>query len=713
MTERELQTLLEDMTLQEKIDQMFQVVGMFYIKDNTGIESGPAQELGVTPEDFDMAGSILGITGAQRLMDVQKRYMKKQPHHIPMLFMADIIHGFRTIFPMPLAQGAMFEPELSEKCASVAAKEAAVSGLHVTFAPMCDLVRDARWGRVMESTGEDPYLNSRYAAAMVRGFQGDDMKAPGKVCSCVKHFAGYGAAEAGRDYNTVELSEHTLREYYLKAYQEGISAGAGMVMTSFNTLNGIPASVNRRLMRDILRGEMGFDGVLISDYGALRESVVHGCSADDREAAEKGIRAGVDIDMMTGVYSANLKSLVEEGKVDEKLIDESVMRILTLKNRLGLFENPYKDADPEQEKEVILCGEHRQLAREAAQKSFVLLENDGILPLDLKKKTAFIGPYVESRELISSWAVTGKTEDCVTIREAVEELPDMENVVFCADATDLDKAREAAREADTVVLAIGESYRQSGEAASRGMLDVPAEQMELLRAVSAVNGNVVVVLFNGRPLDLREVKERAKAVLEVWFPGTEGGHAILDVLTGKVSPSGKLPMSFPYCVGQVPVYYNHFSTGRPQQKGADAGYVSRYLDIPNEPLYPFGYGLTYTAFDISPVALDKKEMKTGEKLTARVSVKNTGKTAGTETVQMYIQDVSASVARPVRELRGYQKVVLEPGEEKEAAFEIDEAMLAFLRDDGTVGSESGRFRVWIGSSSETENEAEFTGIFED
>ena len=713
MTERELQALLDDMTLPEKIDQMLQVIGAFFTVDDTAILTGPAQAAGITPEDIALAGSGLNASGAERMITAQKQYMEAHPHHIPLLFMGDIIHGFRTIFPMPLAQGAMFDPELSGKCAAVAAKEAAVSGLHVTFAPMCDLVRDARWGRVMESTGEDPYLNGKYAAAMVKGFQGEDMKDPGKVCACVKHFAAYGAAEAGRDYNTAELSEHTLRDFYLKAYREGIDAGAGMVMTSFNTVNGVPASVNRWLMRDVLRDEMGFDGVLISDYSAIRETIAHGCSADERDAAAKALEAGVDIDMMTGVYSGNLKALVEDGTVDEALVDESVMRILRLKNRLGLFENPYKDADPEEEKKVILCREHRSLAREAAQKSFVLLENNGILPLDRKKKIAFIGPYVESRELNSSWAVTGKTEDCVTVREAAEEYADLKDSIFCADISDPEQVRKAAQEADTVVLALGESFRQSGEAASRAMLDLPEEQMDALREAAAVNENIVVVLFSGRPLDLREVKRRAKAVLEVWLPGTEGGHAILDVLTGQTGPSGKLPMSFPYCVGQVPVYYNHYSTGRPQQPGSDEKYVSRYLDIPNEPLYPFGYGLTYTTFEISPVALDKEVLKSGEKLTAGVRVTNTGDAEGTETVQLYIQDVAASVVRPVRELRGIRKVSLKPGQSEDVSFEIGEEMLAFLRQDGTVGTESGTFRVWIGDSSATENQAEFTGEFTD
>ncbi|MDD6615719.1 MAG: beta-glucosidase BglX, partial [Lachnospiraceae bacterium] len=649
------------------------------------------------------------------------------PHHIPMLFMLDVIHGMKTVFPMPLAQGAAFDPEMSEKCAAAAALEAAVSGLHVTFSPMADLVRDARWGRVMESNGEDPYLNSLLTAAQVKGFQGEDMGSYGKVCSCVKHFAGYGAAEAGRDYNTTQISERTFREFYLKAYQAGIDAGAGMVMTSFNTVNDIPASTNQWLMRDVLRGEMGFDGVLISDYAAILETVAHGYSEDEKHAAENGLKAGVDIDMMTNVYAANLADLVREGTVSEEMLDESVWRVLELKNKLGLFENPYKDADPEAEKKVILCQEHRALAREAAARSFVLLKNDGVLPVDPSagQKVAFIGPYVNRKQIISSWSVAGDTDACVTIQEAAMELFDPSRTVYLQGSPVLDpdyemegffdyqpeefneeqrremlqQAAEAAEDADLVILAMGEHYLQSGEATSRSALDLPQVQMELLREVAKVNKNIAVVLFNGRPLDLREISQTAGAVLEVWLPGTEGGHAVIDVLTGRVNPSGKLSMSFPYCVGQVPVYYNRFTTGRPCIPGVKERFKSKYLDIPNEPLYPFGYGLSYTEFEFSPVALDSAVLKEDSVIRASVTVKNTGDKAGTEVVQLYLQDVCGSVVRPKKELKGFRKVTLAPGESEMVEFVIDEPMLRFLRADGTVGSEPGQFRVWIADSS--------------
>lgn len=735
MKQTDLEKLLADMSLKEKVDQMLQLSGAFYLGDENSVLTGPANDMGIGKEDLEMAGSILGAAGADTMKKLQDDYMAKQPHHIPMLFMMDVIHGMKTIFPAPLAQGATFDPELSGECASAAAKEASAAGLHVTFSPMVDLVRDARWGRVVESTGEDPYLNSRFSEAIVKGFQGDDLKTPGKVASCIKHFAGYGGAVAGRDYNTVELSEHTFREFYLPAYKAGIDAGAAMVMTSFNTINGVPASTNKWLMRDILRGEMGFDGVLISDFAAILETVAHRSSKDAADAAKKALEAGVDIDMMTSVYAANLCRLVEEGEVDEHLIDECCLRILELKNKLGLFENPYKDADETKEKEVILCKEHRDLAREAARKSFVLLKNEEkILPLGKEKKIAWVGPYVHSRNLMGSWSFIGDAKDVTNLEEAVKAQADTTNMSFHAGSPMLGsdirlegfgeameqsttpeeeeamllEAVNAAKEADVVVLAIGEDRLQSGEATSNANIRIPEIQQRLLERVSKVNENVVVVLFNGRPLDLRDVVSKAKAVLEVWMPGTEGANAIADVVFGAYAPSGKLTMSFPYSVGQVPVHYNEYSTGRPHVPGKDKDrFRSKYLDIPNAPLFPFGYGLGYTSFAISDVKLDKAELGMEDEIKASVTVKNTGDTKGTETVQLYIHDVAASVVRPVKELKDFCKVTLQPGEETEVIFKITEEELRFLTENERVESENGAFEVFIGSDSTTENKAEF------
>lgn len=738
MTDQELHRLLEDMSLQEKIDQLLQLTADFYGKTDRDVVTGPASELGISMEDIDLAGSVLNGTGAKALMQIQDAYMDRHPHHIPLLFMMDVIHGYRTIFPAPIAQGASFDPEMSKRVASVAAREASAAGIHVVFSPMVDLVRDPRWGRVMESTGEDPYLNSRFAAAQIHGFQGDDMKEDGKVCGCIKHFAGYGGAEAGREYNTVQVSEHTFREYYLPSYEAGIKAGAGMVMTSFNTVNDIPATINQKLMRQILREEMGFDGVLISDYAAILETVAHGASSDKKDAAYKALLAGVDIDMMTGCYAGELAKFVKEGTIPESLIDESVLRILQLKNQLGLFEHPHKNADPEKEARYILCPEHRALAREAAAASCVLLKNDKVLPIRPSQKVAFIGPYIDNYEICSSWAVTGHPEDSVTIRQAAKELLPDSDLTFChgtsllprdyvfAGFAEPNRAEEfyadvfadpekaladavaAAKAADVVILCLGEHYIQTGEATSRTELSLPENQMELFCAVRAANPNVAVVLFNGRPLLLDELSRDAAAILEAWFPGTEGGHAILDLLTGTKNPSGKLPMTFPRNMGQIPIYYNHFSTGRPLAGTDPQRFVSKYTDAPNTPLFPFGYGLSYTEFSYSDVSLSSDSLTSEDSITASVQLKNTGACTGTEVVQLYIQDVAASTVRPVRELKGFTRITLTPGETQTVSFRISEAELAFHRADGSYGTEPGAFRVWIGGSSATENGTGFT-----
>ena len=738
MTDQELHLLLEDMSLQEKIDQLLQLTADFYGKTDRDVVTGPASELGISMEDIDLAGSVLNGTGAKALMQIQDAYMDRHPHHIPLLFMMDVIHGYRTIFPAPIAQGASFDPEMSKRAASVAAREASAAGIHVVFSPMVDLVRDPRWGRVMESTGEDPYLNSRFCEAQIHGFQGDDMKEDGKVCGCIKHFAGYGGAEAGREYNTVQVSEHTFREYYLPSYEAGIKAGAGMVMTSFNTVNDIPATINQKLMRQILREEMGFDGVLISDYAAILETVAHGASSDKKDAAHKALLAGVDIDMMTGCYAGELAKLVKEGTIPESLIDESVLRILQLKNQLGLFEHPHKDADPEKEARYILCPEHRALAREAAAASCVLLKNDKVLPIRPSQKVAFIGPYIDNYEICSSWAVTGHPEDSVTIRQAAKELLPDSDLTFChgtsllprdhvfAGFAEPNRAEEfyadvfadpekaladavaAAKAADVVILCLGEHYLQTGEATSRTELSLPENQMELFCAVRTANPNVAVVLFNGRPLLLDKLSRDAAAILEAWFPGTEGGHAILDLLTGTKNPSGKLPMTFPRNMGQIPIYYNHFSTGRPLTGTDPQRFVSKYTDAPNTPLFPFGYGLSYTEFSYSDVSLSSDSLTGEDSITASVQLKNTGACTGTEVVQLYIQDVAASTVRPVRELKGFTRITLTPGETQTVSFRISEAELAFHRADGSYGTEPGAFRVWIGGSSATENGANFT-----
>ena len=739
MTEQQLKDLLEDMSLEEKIGQMVQLTANFYGTDT--LITGPMGSVKIEPEEMKLCGTILGTSGAAKLKEIQDNEMAAQPHHIPMLFMLDVINGFQTIFPIPLAPGCSFEPELAKKGAQIAAKEAAASGLHVTFAPMADLVRDARWGRVMESPGEDPYLDYCFAKAMTEGFQGempDELKEKGNISACLKHFACYGYPEGGREYDNVELSERTFRQDYLNGYQGAVDGGCHMAMTSFNTLNRVPSTANKWLMRKVLREDLGFDGVLISDYAAVEELIPHGIAEDKKEAAKLAIEAGVDIDMMSDVYLHYLKELVESGEVDESLVDEAVLRILKLKNDLGLFEHPYKDASEEDEKNLILCDEHRAAAREAAAKTFVLLKNeDKILPLSKQEASEilFAGPYMDTRELCGAWSFPTTYDNIKTVQERIQEhtgnvchfmkgcsmfykgeviRDHVEEGMTRKEAKEsIDQTVQAAKKASKVALFLGESFRQTGEGASRTCITLPEIQMELLRKVSAVNDNVIVVLFAGRPIEVAPIEALAKAVLYVWMPGTEGAAAITDVLFGVKEPTGRLAMSFPTVSSQEPVYYNRFQGGRPRNPGEPKAFRIGYIDTEYRPLHSFGYGLSYTTFSYSPVTVVKKDVNEESKQEAEAAwiasatVTNIGDREGTETVQLYIRDVSGSVVRPVRELKGFKKITLKPGESREVAFEITEPMLRFWRIDMTYGSEPGKFEVYIGADSTTENKAAF------
>lgn len=733
MNVEKLKALLDDMSLDEKIGQLLQITGLFFQKDV--VITGPEGKCGFTDNDINLTGSILGTMGAEKLKKIQTAYQANQPHHIPLLFMCDIINGYRTVFPIPLAQGCSFDPDLVYRAAQISAKESAAAGLHVTFSPMVDLVQDPRWGRVMESTGEDPWLNSQYSKAMVEGYQGDgDHIGPGKIAACVKHFAAYGAPIGGREYNTVELSERTLRDAYLPSYRAAVDAGVAMVMTSFNTLNRTPSSGNKKLMRSILRDEMKFDGVLISDWAAIEEMVQHGIVENREQAAEVALNAGVDIDMCTTCYAHNLKKLVENKSVSVDLINEAVWRILTLKNKLGLFENPYKDADAEEEKKIILCEEHRSEARKITADTFVLLKNQNVLPLAEKRSSvAFIGPHIDNHEIYGFWSMYGEKEQTVSIADALRErfgnvklaqgCPMLDISVgsrVCADREDLTatedetaallkEAETLAASVDTVVLALGEYRAMSGECKSRANICIPDCQMELFRRVQAVNPNVVVVLFTGRPLDIREISQKAKGILVVWQPGTEGGHAIVDTLYGDCNPSGKLSMSFPYCVGQVPVFYNEMRTGRPLKAG-DEGYSSSYTDIPNTPLYPFGFGLSYSDFSISPIKLSEDKMRVDGEIKASVNVKNIGSVKGKIAVQLYIKDHYAAVARPVREMKSVKKIELDAGEEQTLDFVINRSMLEYIGPGMEYTVDPGMFSVYIGDCSTTDNEAVFEVI---
>ena len=706
MTEKQLSELLQDMTLSEKVMQLVQLNGDFY--GGADLLTGPAAAFHLTENEPYRVGSVLSEHGAAHLKALQDKFIAEQPHHIPAMFMADVIHGYKTAFPVPIALGASFDPKLAEETAVIAAREASAAGIHVTFSPMADLARDSRWGRCMESFGEDPCLNSRMTAAMVRGFQGENCGDKGKVASCFKHFAAYGAVQSGRDYNVAELSERTLFEDYLPAYEAAVNSGAEMAMTAFNTLDRVPCTISQKLLRDVLRDKMGFEGVLISDYNAIGETVIHGAAEDSCDAAEKAINAGVDIDMMSDCYLNDLEELVKSGEVSEKTVDEAVMRVLRLKNKLGLFEDPCKDASEEDEKRLCCCKEHMELSRKAAAECIVLLKNNGILPLKAKK-IAVIGSLCESRDIVGSWAIFADNSKTVTLRAALEELcPDIEFEFLPQDIPD-EKALAAAEKAEAVILALGEDQLGTGESRSRTDISLPEEQKRLFEKISEVNPNTVVLLFGGRPLAIPEIAEKAAAIIELWLPGTAGCLGAADILSGKISPSGRLSMSFPYCTGQLPISYSAFNTGRPKDDNSKGfiPFISNYMDAPNIPLYPFGYGLSYTSFEYSPVTLDSNVLTAGGGITADVRVKNTGDRAGKEVVQLYIRDVKGSVVRPLRELKDFKKISLAPGEEQTVSFEITEDMLRFYDINMERTAEKGSFILYIGPDSTTENSAEF------
>jgi beta-glucosidase len=726
MDKKALENLLHDMSLEEKVMQLVQIPGSEYEADAeiTGIERGQVKD-----DVKRLVGSTLGVWGSKSLKRIQEQYIKEHPHHIPLMFMLDVIHGHKTVFPCPLGQGATFDPEAVKKGAEVQAKEASADGVHATFSPMADLCRDARWGRIMESTGEDKLLNSRMAAAMVEGYQGDDLKDRNHIAACVKHFAAYGAGEGGRDYNNTELSEHTLREHYLRAYDEAIKKNPVMVMTSFNTINGIPATGNKFLMKKILRDEYGFKGVLISDWAAVGEMINHGFAEDQRDAALKAMEAGVDIDMCSGCYSGHLVELVKSGAVSEAAVDEAVLRVLNMKNDLGLFEDPFRGIDTETG--AVVTAESRSLARKVAAESLVLLENKNkALPLK-NGKTAFIGPFANTKRLQSSWAFSGEDENTVTVYEAAQEVYESDKIKVSEGSTIMDQdavtargkchvdnweeenekllkeAVEAAKWADTIVLCIGEDSTQTGEATSKASLKLADVQLNLLNEIKKTGKKLITLIFTGRPLELKEVAEVSDAMLVCWLPGTEGGHAVMDVLSGKVSPSGRVPASFPYTVGQEPLHYDIYPTGRPKPENGPSEYSSRYLDCENYALYPFGYGLSYTTFEFGDVKLSADKMTAKDKITVSAKIKNSGDVKGEVTPQLYIRDVAGSRVRPVRELLDFKRITLEPGAEEEVSFEINEEQLRFWTAEEKWASEPGKFFVWIANSSRDGKPAEF------
>ena len=680
--DQKVDALLAKMTLEEKIGQLLQFT--------------PGREPSDALLDQGNVGCMFNEGDPAKLREMQRRALQGSRLKIPVLFAHDVVHGFRTIFPIPLGIAATWDPSAAELTARIAAREASAVGIRWTFAPMVDISRDPRWGRVAEGAGEDPTLGASMAVAYVRGFQGNDLSRPDSILACAKHFVGYGAAVAGRDYNTVDMSEATLREIYLPPFKAAVDAGVATIMTAFNTMNGVPATVNQHLLQDILRKEWGFNGIVDSDYQAIEQAMQHGTAASKEDAALQAILAGVDMDMIDAVY-LTLAEGVRQGRLQESVIDASARRILRAKFVLGLFDQPF--VDERREKAVTMTPEHLDAARRIAQKSIVLLKNDGnLLPLSKDVSTlAVIGPLADSREdMIGSWHAHGKAEEAVSLLEGIRAKVAANTRIVHArgagilDGTDQDiaDAIAVAREADTVLLVLGEQGKMTGEATSRVSLDLPGRQQELLEKIVATKKPLVLVVMAGRPLTITWAAGNVPAILWPWFPGTQGGHAIADVLFGDVNPGGRLPITFPRSVGQVPIYYNHLRTGRPENPKDK--YTSRYIDSPNDPLYAFGHGLSYTKFEYS----DLRVITGATGVTVSAAVRNAGRHAGDEVAQLYINDPVASTSRPVRELKGFRRITLRAGESKRVEFTVSRDDLRFWYNGWKF--EPGTFRVWLG-----------------
>lgn len=701
--ESKADSIIRLMTLEEKIGQL-----SLFTSDWSS--TGPTMR----KDYIDLirqgkAGSVFNAYTVDYVMSLQKIAVEETRLHIPLLFGYDVIHGHRTIFPIPLGQSSSWDLAAIEKSERIAATEATAEGLNWTFAPMVDLARDPRWGRVMESAGEDTWLGSQIAAARVRGFQGSDLLNNNSLLACVKHFAAYGAPQAGRDYNTVDMSERSLFEWYLPVYKAAVDAGVASVMTSFNEIAGIPSTSNKWLLTDLLRDEWKFNGFIVTDYSSINELVQHGVATDLSEAGSLSINAGVDMDMQGSVFMNHLADLVKSKKVSELTINRAVKRILVAKYKLGLFDDPFKYCNKKREKEEIMKREYLDFAREFAAKSCVLLKNSkSTLPIKSGLKTiAVIGPLADSKsDMLGSWSAAGKAENCVTLLEGVKnKVKGSVNILSakgCStnDNNDIKQAVSVALKADFVILALGESRDMSGEAASRTDISLPGVQLELARAIISTGKPVVVVLFNGRPLAIPELDSIAPAILESWIGGTEAGNAIADVLFGDINPSGKLTMTFPGNVGQIPIFYNSKNTGRPiNPEMPFEKYKSNYLDSPNTPLYPFGYGLSYTTFTYSNLKINKPGYQKNDNIIATVEIQNTGDRDGEEIVQLYIHDLVGDVTRPVKELKGFKKILIKKGETVTVKFEISTSELSYYHQDMSYTLDAGDFELFIGTNS--------------
>lgn len=714
-----IDTLMSEMTLAEKLGQL-------NLPGADDIVTGQAKSSNIGGRVVKgEVGGVFNIKGAAKIKDLQRVAVEESRLGIPLIFGMDVIHGYETVFPIPLGMSMTWDMDEIERSARIAAIEASASGICWTFSPMVDISRDARWGRVSEGNGEDPYLGALICQAMVKGYQGN-LTRPDEIMSCVKHFALYGAPEAGRDYNTVDMSRQRMYNDYFPPYQAGVLAGAGSYMASFNTIDGVPATGNKWLLTDVLREQWGFDGFVVTDYTGIMEMMAHGMG-DMEDVSVLALKAGVDMDMVAEGFTGTIGGALEKGRVSMTDVDRAVRRILEAKWKLGLFQDPYKYLDLSREKTDIYTPEHRAEARRAATKSFVLLKNEGnILPLEKKGKIALVGPLANTAaNMPGTWAVAAASDKYKTVLQGLKDaVGDKAEVLYAkgcnvvsdpkleADVTMfgremrdprsekemLDEALAIAAQADVIVAAMGESSEYSGEATSRTELDLPDTQKRLMEALLATGKPVVMLNFSGRPTVMTWESEHVPAILNVWFGGSETGDAIADVVFGDVSPSGRLTMSMPRNVGQLPIYYNHLNTGRPLPEGTDefVKFRSSYLDVPNSPLYPFGYGLTYTTFDYSDLALSSNEMTQDGTITASVKLTNTGKREATETVQLYIRDLVGSVSRPVRELKGFERLTLKPGESRTVKFDITPDMLKFYNFDLVYGNEPGDFDLFIG-----------------
>lgn len=727
LLETKADSVLKLMTLEEKVGQLNQYNGFWEITGPTPKEGQAAKKYADLKKG--LVGSMLNVKGVKDVRALQKIAVEETRLGIPLIFGFDVIHGYKTISPIPLAESASWDMEAIKKSSAIAAEEAAAVGLNWTFAPMVDIARDARWGRVMEGAGEDPYLGSKIAVARVQGFQGDDLAATNTILACAKHFAGYAFAEAGRDYNTVDVSETVLQNTIFPPFKAAVDAGVRTFMNSFNELNGIPATGNKYLQRQILKGDWKFEGFVVSDWGSINEMINHGYAKDSKQAAEIAINAGSDMDMESSAYVDYLVTLVNEGKVKEAIVDDAVKRILKVKFELGLFDDPYRYCDENREKVTVGKQEFQDGVLDMAKKSIVLLKNEKEL-LPLKKsgqKIVIIGALASDKTSpLGSWRIAADDNTAVSVLEGMQKYKGnqltykkgadvavgrtqfiWETKINMTDKSEFAEAIAAAKNADVVVMVLGEHGLQSGEGRSRADIGLPGVQQELLEEVYKVNPNVVLVLNNGRPLAIPWAAENIPAIVEAWQLGTQSGNAIAQVLYGDYNPSGKLPMTFPRNVGQLPLYYNHKNTGRPSMNEPESVFWSHYIDEKMTPLYPFGYGLSYSKFEYSDLQLSSPSFTQAGSITATVKIKNTGKVVGKEVVQLYIRDLIGSITRPVKELKGFEMIELKPNETKTVTFIINQNTIQYYTANSKWEAEAGDFKIFIGGNSATTLESDF------